>query len=132
MFDFRVQARKPATLSALAVSLAAAIIAWIMNLPMISGAVTLAFVGPLIWRIAFNTRFGFTIGPRTLEVFAPGLHRIIPLLRVERVEILGLRRGITCDMVLTSGETLRLPHCTRASPDAIGKAFRARGITVVS
>jgi hypothetical protein len=131
-FDFRLQARRPATVVRLLLGIVSAAAAWVIGLPMLGGAVLLALVLPCLWRLSVNAREGFTLGPRTVEFFAPGRHRVIPLPRIDRVEITGLRHGVVCDMVLTTGETLRLPRSAATCPAKVGAAFRARGVTVLA
>lgn len=131
-FDFRLQARRPATFVWLLSGLAGAALAWSVELPTLGGALLIACVLPHLWRLCVNARQGFTLGPRTVELFAPGLHRVIPIPRIDRVEITGLPRGVACDLVLTNGETLRLPAGVATCPATVGAAFRARGIPVLA
>lgn len=131
-FEYRVQARTPAAYAGLFLWLAIFAAFWQRGLAFAAVSIMAVFIAPLLWRIAVNPRSGFRINRDRLEVFTPGHYRIVPLPRVDCVQINGDGGRTSCDITLTDGEGLALPGGNRFCPTALAREFRSRGIAVVA
>jgi hypothetical protein len=131
-FEYRAEARNLLNYAVFGGGIAAAVAAWIGNVPVLTGVIAVAYLMPMAVRLALNPRRGFRMDADRLDIYAPGEHRVIALPRIDLVRIAAARSGTSCDLTLTSGEALLLPGGHRFSPADLAREFRARGVAVIA
>jgi hypothetical protein len=131
-FEYRAQARNPVSYLAFGLGFAVVVTNWALRLSVLSWTFSLLCLLALLVRLFLNPRSGFRLDDRTIEVFAPGRHRIIPLSATESVRISQAETGLSCDLSLTSGEGVPLPSQLRIRPDDLAGQFRTCGVLVIA
>lgn len=131
-FEYRHQARTPATYLALGAAIASAYLVHNLDLPQLHQLLALLFVGVVLWRIAINPIRGFRLSDGGLEFFEGHYRRQVPLAEVASVTVYQPVGDTTrCVLNLRSGDRLALPGAERFGTRRLVAEFAGLGLPVL-
>lgn len=132
MFEYREQARNAFTFTLLGCAAAILVAALFLQGSVLLIAAIAFGIACLGVRLALNPSRGFRMSGRTLELFQPGMYRILPLKQVDSVMISGRRAGETlCFIRMADGSELPVPATERLAPRELAAGFSAGGLRVL-
>lgn len=131
-FEYRDQARTPATYLALGAAMASAYLVHNLSLPHLHQLLAVLFVGVVLWRIADNPIRGFRLSQDGLDFFEGHHRRQVALGDIASVTVYEARgEGTRCILNLRSGDRLSLPGAHRFGTRRLVAEFGGLGLPIL-
>ena len=129
-YEYRLQARRPATYIALGVGVVTAYAVAFAN-ALLAGIPVAGYLMVVLWRLWHNPAAGLSFTENRLEVFDPSEHRSFHLSEIRSVR---LRTGVfsddECVLSLRDGRRLALPPDALPQIRKLHREFTRRGISI--
>jgi uncharacterized protein (DUF58 family) len=131
-YTYSEQSRRPATLLALALSVAMLTFGWTHAAPWYFLAPVLLAFGMLLWMVIVNRKSGMSVTGENLHLFAGEWHQVVPTAQIRSVKVVAWSDGApTITLSIEGSPNLSVPgYCFGSANDLIG-ALESRNIEIV-
>lgn len=131
-FEYRDQARSPATYFALGAAMAAAYLTQKAGLPELHQVLSVLFIGIVLWRIVVNPICGFRLSAQGLDCFEGRFRRSVRLRDIDSVTIYeAADEGTRCILNLRVGDRMALPGAEHFGVRRLTAEFGRLGVPVL-